>query len=254
VASRHDDAADRLIEAARTRTPCAPVRDLLPDGTIDDGYTVQQLVAGRTSTGRPLVGRKIGLTSPAVQSQMGVDTPDFGLLYEDMQFASGDPVTWPLLQPRAEAEVAFVLGADLDQLPVTADHVRAATEVVLAAIEIVDSRIADWDITILDTVADNASSGAFVLGADRRPLDAVPDLASCEMTLTCDGDVVSSGTGAACLGHPINAVVWLANMPWAPAAHRCGRARSCSPARWGRWSPWRPVTATRRPSPVSARS
>jgi 2-keto-4-pentenoate hydratase len=211
VSSAHDDAAARLIEAARSRIPCAPVRDLFVEGTIDDGYAVQQLVAARTSAGRRLVGRKIGLTSSAVQSQMGVDTPDFGLLYEDMAFASGAAVTTPLLQPRAEAEIAFVLGADLDQLPVTPEGVRAATAGVAAAIEIVDSRIVDWDITIVDTVADNASSGAFVLGDDRVPLDAVPDLAVCEMTLTCEGEVVSTGAGEACLGHPLNAVTWLAN-------------------------------------------
>lgn len=209
--SAHDDAASRLIEAARTGVPCAPVRELFPDGTIDDGYAVQQLVAGRTSAGRHLVGRKIGLTSPAVQQQMGVDTPDFGLLYEDMGFTSGSLVTAPLLQPRAEAEVAFVLAADLDELPVTPEHVRAATATVVAAIEIVDSRIEGWDISIVDTVADNASSGAFVLGSSPLVLDAVPDLATVEMTLTCDGEVVSSGTGAACLGHPLNAVTWLAN-------------------------------------------
>jgi 2-keto-4-pentenoate hydratase len=207
-----EDAARRLVDAAASHTPCAPVRELVPDGTIDDGYAIQQLVLGATKAGARRVGRKIGLTSAAVQRQMGVDTPDFGVLYADMAYGDDQPVpTDRLLQPRVEAEVAFVLREGLPQRPVVASDVLRATDFVVAAIEIVDSRIAGWDITILDTVADNASSGLFVLGGAPRRLDAIDDLRAAEMTLTHGDEVVSAGTGAACLGHPVNAVVWLAN-------------------------------------------
>ena len=208
----HEAAAARLVEAIRTGTPCEPIRDLLPTGTIDDGYAVQQLVAAATSADRRLVGRKIGLTSPAVQRQMGVDSPDFGLLYADMSYGDAQPIPHgSLLQPRVEAEVAFVLGADLAEYPVTTADVLRATDFVVAAIEVVASRIRDWDISIVDTVADNASSGAFVLGCAPRSLRETVDLRECQMRLTCEGDESSTGTGAACLGHPVNAVTWLAN-------------------------------------------
>ena len=207
----HEAAARRLIDAAATRTPCEPIRDLLPDGTIDDAYLVAQRTLELTKAGVRRVGRKIGLTSRVVQAQMGVDTPDFGVLLADMAYGDSDPIpSGRLLQPRVEAEVAFVLGRDLPERPVVTSDVLRATELVVAAIEVVDSRIRDWDISIVDTVADNASSGLFVLGgAPRRPTDV--DVRAIEMELTCEGEVVSAGTGAACLGHPVNAVVWLAN-------------------------------------------
>lgn len=205
-------AAARIVGAHTSRTPCAPVRDLLEGGTIDDAYAVQQAAARMLSTpGRRLGGRKIGLTSPAVQRQFGVDQPDFGLLFADLAFGDGQLLpTEVLLQPRVEAEVAFVLGRDLAEWPVTPADVLRATEFVVAAIEVVDSRIAGWDITILDTVADNASSGLYVLGASPRLLREI-DLHDVCMTMSRDGEEVSTGTGAACLGHPVNAVVWLAN-------------------------------------------
>lgn len=208
----HEAAALRLVRAAQTRTPCDPIRDLLPDGTIDDAYRVAQRAVELSRSGIRRVGRKIGLTSPAVQQQMGVDTPDFGVLLADMAYGDSDPIPMErLLQPRVEAEVAFVLGRDLPDRPVVTTDVLRATEFVVAAIEVVDSRIRDWDISIVDTVADNASSGLFVVGGSPRRLTDVEDLRSVAMELTCDGDVLSSGTGAACLGHPVNAVVWLAN-------------------------------------------
>lgn len=208
----HEEAARRLVEAAASRTPCEPVRGLLPEGTIDDGYLIAQRVVETSRAGIRRVGRKIGLTSPAVQRQMGVDTPDFGVLLADMAYGDSDPIPWGrLLQPRVEAEVAFVLGRDLPDRPVVASDVLRATEFVVAAIEVVDSRIRDWDISILDTVADNASSGLFVLGGSPRRLTDLDDLRDLEMELACEGERVSSGTGAACLGHPVNAVVWLAN-------------------------------------------
>jgi 2-keto-4-pentenoate hydratase len=205
-------AAERLLEASRLKQPCRPVRELLPDGDLDDGYEVQTIVHARGSAGRRRVGRKIGLTSPAVQQQMQVDTPDFGVLFADMAYGDAQPIPFgDLLQPRVEAEVAFVLGEDLPEHGVTAPELLRAVELVLPAIEVVDSRIVDWDISIFDTVADNASSGVFVTGGSPRSLQAIDDLRASEMTLIVEGEVVSSGTGAACLGHPLNAVVWLAN-------------------------------------------
>ena len=149
--------AEALIEAARLARPCSPIRDILPDGGLQDGYEVQQLVHERTSASRRRVGRKIGLTSVVVQQQMGVTTPDFGVLFADMAFGDAEPIAFDrLLQPRIEAEVAFVLGSDLPERPVTTTDVLRAVDFVVPAIEVCDSRIADWDISIFDTVADNA--------------------------------------------------------------------------------------------------
>jgi 2-keto-4-pentenoate hydratase len=206
---REAAAATRLIEAAASGTPCTPVRDLLDD--VDAAYRVQQAIAGqRVDLGARVVGRKIGLTSPAVQRQLGVAAPDFGVLLDDMAHADRDPIALGgLLQPRVEAEVAFVLEQDLDaDRPTTAD-VIGATGYVLPAIEVVDSRIEGWDIALVDTVADNASSGAFVLGSSPRLLHQV-DLPDLGMVLLHHGQVVSTGAGAACLGSPVAAVVWLA--------------------------------------------
>ena len=206
-----EEAAARLREAERTRTPCAPVRDLIGADDVAAAYRVQSLLIGeRIASGRAVVGRKIGLTSPAVQQWLGVDTPDFGVLLDDMEYAESETVPMSrLLQPRAEAEVAFVLSADLREGPFTAESVRGAVDHARAAIEIVDSRVIDWDIKLVDTVADNASSGLYVLGAKRLTLDEFEPV-EVDMTMTCDGEEVSSGTGAACLGDPLNALAWLA--------------------------------------------
>jgi 2-oxopent-4-enoate hydratase len=205
------EAAARLREAERTRTPCAPVRDLIGADDVAAAYRVQSLLVGeRIAAGGTVVGRKIGLTSPAVQQWLGVDTPDFGVLLDDMEYAESETVPMSrLLQPRAEAEVAFVLSADLSVGPFTAASVRDAVDHARAAIEIVDSRVLDWDIKLGDTVADNASSGLYVLGAKRLTL-AEFEPVEVEMSMTCDGEVVSTGTGAACLGDPLNALAWLA--------------------------------------------
>lgn len=238
----HEAAARRLIEASETLTPCAPLRELLPTGTIDDGYAVAQRVVELTGSGRRLVGRKIGLTSPAVQRQMGVDTPDFGVLFADMAYGDSQPMpTHALLQPKVEAEVAFVLREDLPDHPVVSSEVMAAVDYVVAAIEVVDSRIRNWDISIFDTVADNASSGLFVLGGSPRRLTDIDDLRLIAMELTCDGEVLSVGTGAACLGHPLNAVVWLANA----VAERGSPLRAGEVILSGSLGPLVPVTAGR---------
>ncbi|MBK3522726.1 MULTISPECIES: 2-keto-4-pentenoate hydratase [Streptomyces] len=205
------EAADRLLEAAATRVPCAPVRDLIGTGDTGAAYAVQQRVtAVRLERGARVVGHKIGLTSSAVQRQLGVDQPDFGVLLDDMAYADGDTVPYAsVLQPRVEAEVAFVLGEDLAVGPLDLARVRAAVDHAVAALEICGSRIEGWDITLSDTVADNASAGAFVLGRERRGLtEFEPRTAVMEMSV--DGRTVSEGTGADCLGDPLAAVLWLA--------------------------------------------
>jgi 2-keto-4-pentenoate hydratase len=203
-------AAERLRNAYRGK-PVAPLRDVLGPVDSDGAYSVQRInTRFWEAQGRRIVGRKIGLTASAVQQQLGVDRPDFGVLFHDMQIADGgtlDPAS--VIQPKAEAEVALVLARDLDKPDATAHDVFAAVESAVAAIEIVDSRIADWKITFADTVADNGSSAFFVLGPERKPLPGL-DLYTCGMALEVDGVLASLGAGAACLGHPLNAAAWLA--------------------------------------------
>lgn len=210
-------ADERLRHASEAGAPCAPVRDLLGETDQDAAYAVQSLgIARRVADGRRIVGRKIGLTSPAVQAQFGVYSPDYGVLLDDMLIADREPLDiGRFLQPRVEAEVAFVLGRDLDSPTTHVADVLRATEFVLPAIEVVDSRITGWDIRITDTIADNASSGAVVTGTTPRRLDGF-DLTELGMTLERDGEPVSTGSGAACLGGPVIAVAWLAR---AVAAH-----------------------------------
>jgi len=210
-------AADRLHKAALSGAPTPPVRDILGSTDIPAAYAVQEELNGRRVTrGAKVVGRKIGLTSPAVQKQLGVDQPDFGVLFDDMAYADGaDVPTSTLLQPKVEAEIAFVLSTDLTgDLDLAA--VREAIDYAVAALEIVDSRVADWDITIVDTVADNGSSGLYVLGSIHLTLGEF-EPREVEMSMTIDGDVVSTGNGAACLGDPLEALLWLAQ-----TAQECG--------------------------------
>lgn len=205
------EAADRLEKAALTHVPCQPVRDLLPAAGISEGYAVQSILTDRAiASGRRPVGRKVGLTSPAVQRQLGVDQPDFGVLFEDMTYRNGETIaTELLLQPRIEAEIAFVLGADLTGA-LSLATVRRAIDYMVAALEIVDSRIAGWDITLVDTIADNASSGLFALGKTKVPLGS-RDLTTARMIMIdATGASASSGTGADCLGDPVAALLWLA--------------------------------------------
>ena len=205
-------ASERLLTAAATGTPCAPVRDLIGSTDIVAAYAVQARgTAARLAAGARVVGRKIGLTSKAVQAQIGVDQPDLGYLFDDMGYAEHEVIPMGrLLQPKAEAEVAFVLKADLAEGDLDADQIRAAVDYITAAIEVVDSRIADWDITFGDTVADNGSSALYVLGSERRTLDEIEPV-TVEMTMTRNGEQVSQGNGAACLDDPLNAVSWLAH-------------------------------------------
>ncbi|MGO9429436.1 2-keto-4-pentenoate hydratase [Rhodoblastus sp.] len=203
--------ADKIFEAHHLGKPCAPVRDLLPEGALDKAYAAQEINTQRwLAEGRRLVGRKIGLTSLAVQKQLGVDQPDYGMLFDDMAIPDGWEIgRKQLIQPKVEAEVAFVLERDLDHERLTIADVLRAVAFALPAIEVVDSRIADWKIGILDTIADNASSGLYVLGASPRKLEGL-ELRLCGMVMDEGGDEVSVGAGAACLGDPLSATLWLA--------------------------------------------
>ncbi|MFC8517278.1 2-keto-4-pentenoate hydratase [Streptomyces sp. NPDC057257] len=205
------EAAVRLTRAARDHKPCTPVRDLLGAKDISLAYAVQRRVVGeRIAAGARVVGRKIGLTSESVQRQVGVDRPDFGVLLDDMDVTGLPAVPSDrLLQPRVEAEIAFVLAEDLDEDALDVDRVRAAVGHAVAALEIVDSRVADWDIAITDTVADNASSGLFVLGRQPLGIDEF-EPKDVTMRLYADGELASEGDGAACLGDPLAALLWLA--------------------------------------------
>jgi 2-keto-4-pentenoate hydratase len=209
------DIAQALHAAETTRTAIAPLRETfgLAVDDVETGYAIQTINTERgVAAGRRITGRKIGLTSLAVQQQLGVDRPDFGVLFADMEFGEGDPLPMSrLIQPKAEAEVAIVLEHDLlAGRHHTFNDIVKATAYALASIEIVDSRITDWNIKFIDTVSDNASSGLYVLSGRPVPLRKV-DLAAIPMTMMVNDQEVSQGSGAACLGHPINAARWLAN-------------------------------------------
>lgn len=206
-------AADRLYEAAASGTPTAPIRDLLAEGDVAAAYAVQEINTKRAiAAGRRLVGRKIGLTSLAVQKQLGVGQPDYGMLFADMARPEALDVSLAdVLQPKVEAEIAFVLGRDLDGEQLTVADLFRAIEWAVPAIEIVGSRVANWDIRITDTIADNASSGLYVLGS--RPVRLADfDMRACGMVMEKAGEPVSVGAGAACLGSPLNATLWLAQV------------------------------------------
>ena len=211
-------AVERLSEAQRTRIPCAAVRDLIGTDDLDAAYAVQRgLVDARLAAGDQVVGRKIGATSKAVQNQLGVDQPDFGYLVDAMDVSSQAPISMrTLVQPRVEAEVAFRLAKDIapeTERDITLELVRDAVASAFPALEIVDSRIENWDITFTDTVADNASSGLFVIGSDARSLTEL-EPRDVVMELRINDEVRSSGTGAACLGDPLEALRWLAVQAW----------------------------------------
>jgi 2-keto-4-pentenoate hydratase len=205
-----ETAAERLRNAYSS-TPIPPLRDVLGPSDREGAYRIQAINTEfwRTS-GRRIVGRKIGLTSKAVQVQLGVSQPDFGVLFGDMKIPNGGVLqASKVLQPKAEAEVALVLDRDLSKADATFEDVVAATAYAVAAIEIVDSRIADWKITFADTVADNGSSAFFVLGDEKKKVSEL-DLYSCGMVLEINHEIASIGAGAACLGHPMKAAAWLA--------------------------------------------
>lgn len=217
TSTQHEQLAAVLHMAATTKTPCDKVTEMAPSLELDDAYAIQRLnIAARCEEGlfgepAKVIGYKVGLTSHAIQSWLKVDQPDFGHLLSDM--VVGDGAKAPIekmLQPRIEGELAFVLRHDLHGPGLTAADVLRATDFVVPALEIIDSRIAEWGITYFDTIADNASSGFFVLGtAVRSPHDL--DFRLMGMSMAKNGRTVSSGAGAACMDNPVNAVVWLAN-------------------------------------------
>ena len=205
-------AADRLWQAHETGIPCAPVRDLIGDSDVAAAYAVQEINTRRWLGGeeKVLSGRKIGLTSLSVQHQIGVDQPDFGMLFDDMEVMDGEEIAWSrCAQPKVEAEIAFVMAAPLTGGHIKMVDVMASIGFAVPAIEIVGSRIAGWDIRLADTIADNASSGLYVLGQTPRRLGEF-DPRLCGMVMTRNNEPVSTGAGAACMGSPLNALLWLA--------------------------------------------
>ncbi len=206
------DYATLLHTAERRRVPIAPLSAEEPALTTTEAYAIQRAwFEQRIATGERLVGRKIGLTSQAMQQQLGVDQPDYGFLLETMVVPSHKTLAFErLIQPRIEPEIAFWLASDLHGPGVTLEQVIQATRGVSAALEVVDSRIANWRIALVDTIADNASSARVIVSEQIFPMNAF-DVAKVGVTMTRNGKEVGSGTGAAVLGHPAAAVAWLAN-------------------------------------------
>ncbi|HJW25072.1 MAG TPA: fumarylacetoacetate hydrolase family protein [Rhodocyclaceae bacterium] len=203
-----------LYRAQRSASTVSSLTDLHPEMTIEDAYRIQQAALGhRQSDGERVIGKKIGVTSEAVQRMLNVHQPDFGFLTDWMLFENGRTLSLKdigLIQPRVEGELAFVLKDDLPASHVTREAVLAATEYVIPCFEVVDSRIRDWKIKIQDTVADNASCGVFVLGDARVAPESI-DLAAARLDMYKNGQLAGSGFGTAVQGHPAEAVAWLAN-------------------------------------------
>lgn len=210
-----DTLADALDVAWRTRVPILPITQTHPEVDLASAYAIQtRWTEVRTARGDRVAGRKVGLTSPAIQQQLGVNEPDYGTLWQSSFYPArnGQAIvpTADFLQPRIEGEVAFLIGSTLRGPNVTPEDVLAATEACALAVEIVDSRIADWKIKLIDTIADNASYGGFTVG----PWDATmrtTDLAALVMTITHNGVLAAEGVGSAALGHPARSTAWLAN-------------------------------------------
>jgi 2-keto-4-pentenoate hydratase len=208
----HGVVAKELLAARRSREPIPPLSRSHPGLTVDDAYAIQLAqVRVWTEEGQPVQGHKVGLTSAAMQRQLGVDQPDYGHLMGGMFHLEGLPIALDaFISPKVEPEIAFVLKRPLSGPGVNAAQALSAVDYVLPAIEIIDSRIRDWKIGLVDTVADNASSGGVVLGSRPIPVGAV-DLRLAGCVLSRRGMVVGTGAGGAVLGSPLNALVWLAN-------------------------------------------
>lgn len=204
--------ANDLRHALHKAEAIQPLRSVIGEEDIDAAYQIQQINTEHwLEQGRIPAGRKIGLTSKAVQTQLGVDQPDYGILFKDMAYTENSEIDISqLIAPKIETEIAMVIGRDLDQKQHSMHDLLAAIEYLLPALEIVDSRVRDWDIKITDTIADNASCGVYVLGTQKSKLDGL-DLRTCGMVMEHQGEPVSVGAGAACLGNPLNACLWLAN-------------------------------------------
>lgn len=212
--SRIEELGTELYEALRSRSTIRPLTEREPDISIDDAYHASlRMLECRKADGETVVGKKIGVTSKAVQDMLGVHQPDFGFLTNVMAVDNGAVVSMAeagLIQPRAEGEIAFRLKKDLKGPGVTEEDVLDATEYVSACFEVVDSRIDDWKIKIQDTVADNASCGIFVVGEERIDPRSL-DLAAVQMKVEKNGELIAEGLGSAVQGHPATAVAWLAN-------------------------------------------
>ncbi|GAC13995.1 fumarylacetoacetate hydrolase family protein [Aliiglaciecola lipolytica] len=210
----HKQLAIELFDAQNKRKTISPLISRFPDLTIDDAYKVSlETIQLKTQAKESVIGKKIGVTSEAVQKMLNVHQPDFGFLTDTMHYPDGSNISLQkslLIQPRAEGEIAFCLKHDIKGPNVTAEQVLEATEWVAPCFEIVDSRIENWNISIVDTVADNASCGVFVIGLDRKDPKTI-DLASAKMTMFQNGKHAASGVGSAVQGHPAQAVAWLAN-------------------------------------------
>lgn len=204
--------SDHLARAIIQRQGVAPLTELDPTITVEEAYQVQLLTINRlVEAGQGIVGKKIGLTSLAMQKLLGVDQPDYGHLLNTMAVENGGSISFDrVLQPKVEAEIAFVLKKDLVGPRVTVMDVLQATDYVVPSLEIVDSRVTDWKIKLQDTIADNASSGLYVLGGKPLSLDKL-DLAQIGVVLYRNGEIMNTGVGAAALGHPAASVAWLAN-------------------------------------------
>jgi len=201
-----------LREASNNRITIPPIRSEIGVEDIDLAYKIQEINTQlRLDEGARIVGKKIGLTSFSVQKQLGVDQPDFGILFHDKEVLNGQSISiQEILQPKVEAEIAFVLGEDLDVPDLGIIDLMSCIDYALPAIEIVGSRISNWDIKITDTIADNASASHFVVGHTPKTLDEF-DVVDCQMKMHKGEKLVSEGSGAASLGSPLNATLWLAN-------------------------------------------
>ncbi|QQE77723.1 2-keto-4-pentenoate hydratase [Alicyclobacillus sp. SO9] len=205
------ECAHLLDKSEQSLVPVGPLTERFPELSVEQAYQVQMRnVERRTDRGDTVVGHKVGLTSKPMQRMLGVPEPDFGHLFQSMYYESGTVVDYPLIQPKVEPELAFILKHDLDSVKTTVRDVLQATEYVVPAIEVIDSRVADWKIKLPDTVADNASSGCFVLGDLYTSIDKV-NLGTIGGVMKMNGSVVQTGAGAAVLGHPAVSVAWLAN-------------------------------------------
>jgi 2-oxopent-4-enoate/cis-2-oxohex-4-enoate hydratase len=210
--SQINELGDELYDALVAGKTVSPLTSRGFEISIEDAYYIQQrMLSRRLENGEKVIGKKIGVTSKPVMNLLGVHQPDFGYLLDGMVYNEGESIEMSsLIQPKAEGEIAFLLKKDLQGPGVTAADVLAATEGVMACFEIVDSRITDWKIKIQDTVSDNASCGVFVLGDQLVDISNI-DLGLCGMVLEKNGEIVVTGAGAATMGHPVNAMVWLAN-------------------------------------------
>lgn len=205
-------AAAQLLEAEQTKVPIAPLTELYPEINEDDAYAIQlEVIQQKVSAGAKIVGKKIGLTSKAMQNLVGVDEPDYGHILDNMLFMQGDTISLDkYIEPKVEFELGFILNKDLDGPDVTVIDVIQATDYIVPAFEIIDSRIEDWKIKYEDTVADNGSSAGALISTQFSKIDGI-DLGNIGMTVHKNGEFFDTGSTGAILGNPLNCVVWLAN-------------------------------------------